>query len=76
MVQKAPIVKTLPEIKRVKGELTYKDALKEALVQEMLRDRRVIFYGEDVADYGGAFKVTNSSTTHWLNLCVVEYTLK
>jgi pyruvate/2-oxoglutarate/acetoin dehydrogenase E1 component len=24
----------------------------------MLRDRRVIFYGEDVADYGGAFKVT------------------
>jgi pyruvate/2-oxoglutarate/acetoin dehydrogenase E1 component len=24
----------------------------------MKRDRRVIFYGEDVADYGGAFKVT------------------
>ena len=48
----------LPEIKRVNGELTYKDALKEALVQEMLRDRRVVFYGEDVADYGGAFKVT------------------
>ncbi len=48
----------LPEIKRVNGELTYKDALKEALVQEMLRDKRVIFYGEDVADYGGAFKVT------------------
>jgi 2-oxoisovalerate dehydrogenase E1 component len=48
----------LPEIKRVNGELTYKDALKEALVQEMARDKRVIFYGEDVADYGGAFKVT------------------
>jgi len=48
----------LPQIKRVKGELTYKDALKEALVEEMARDRRVIFYGEDVADYGGAFKVT------------------
>ena len=48
----------LPEIKRVNGELSYKDALKEALVQEMLRDKRVIFYGEDVADYGGAFKVT------------------
>jgi 2-oxoisovalerate dehydrogenase E1 component len=46
------------EIKRVNGELTYKDALKEALAQEMARDRRVIFYGEDVADYGGAFKVT------------------
>jgi 2-oxoisovalerate dehydrogenase E1 component len=48
----------LPDIKRVNGELSYKDALKEALVQEMLRDKRVIFYGEDVADYGGAFKVT------------------
>jgi len=48
----------LPDIKRVKGELNYKDALKEAIVGEMLRDKRVIFYGEDVADYGGAFKVT------------------
>jgi 2-oxoisovalerate dehydrogenase E1 component len=49
----------LPEIKRsAHGELTYKDAIKEALVQEMLRDTRVIHYGEDVADYGGAFKVT------------------
>lgn len=46
------------EITRKDGNLTYKDALKEALYEEMLRDRRVIFYGEDVADYGGAFKVT------------------
>ncbi len=38
--------------------MTYKDALNEALVEEMLRDSRVVFYGEDVADYGGAFKVT------------------
>jgi 2-oxoisovalerate dehydrogenase E1 component len=52
------LVGPLPEIKRVNGELTYKDALKEALVEEMVRDRRVVFYGEDVADYGGAFKVT------------------
>ena len=52
------IVKELPAIKRVNGELTYKDAIKEALVEEMLRDNRVIHYGEDVADYGGAFKVT------------------
>ena len=52
------IVKSLPEIKRQNGQLTYRDALKEALLQEMLRDNRVIFYGEDVADYGGAFKVT------------------
>jgi len=55
---KVDLVGSLPEIKRVNGQLTYKDAIKEALVQEMLRDKRVVFYGEDVADYGGAFKVT------------------
>ena len=55
---KTEVIKALPEIKRVNGQLTYKDALKEALVEEMLRDNRVIFYGEDVADYGGAFKVS------------------
>ena len=26
--------------------------------EAVTRDSRVIFYGEDVADYGGAFKVT------------------
>ena len=52
------IVKEEPEIKRAGGQLTYKDAIKEALLEEMKRDGRVILYGEDVADYGGAFKVT------------------
>jgi pyruvate/2-oxoglutarate/acetoin dehydrogenase E1 component len=52
------IVKEAPEFKRTDGQLTYRDAIKEALFEEMLRDRRVIFYGEDVADYGGAFKAT------------------
>ena len=47
-----------PVAKRVNGVISYKDALREALVEEMLRDRRVIVYGEDVADYGGAFKLT------------------
>jgi 2-oxoisovalerate dehydrogenase E1 component len=45
-------------IKRSDGGLTYRDAIKEALYEEMKRDARVIFYGEDVADYGGAFKAT------------------
>jgi 2-oxoisovalerate dehydrogenase E1 component len=40
------------------GRITYRDALREALVGEMARDRRVIVYGEDIADYGGAFKLT------------------
>jgi 2-oxoisovalerate dehydrogenase E1 component len=52
------IVKEKPQFKRVNGELSYKDAIKEALMEEMLRDNRVFIYGEDVADYGGAFKVT------------------
>ena len=40
------------------GRITFKEAIREAMLEEMLRDNRVIFYGEDVADYGGAFKVT------------------
>lgn len=49
----------LPTVKRsAAGELTYKDAIKEALIEEMMRDSRVVVYGEDVAEYGGAFKVT------------------
>jgi 2-oxoisovalerate dehydrogenase E1 component len=55
---KSKIIHPLTDIKRVDGQLNYKDALREALYEEMQRDRRVIFYGEDVADYGGAFKVT------------------
>jgi len=47
-----------PEAKRVDGEMSYKDAIRDALAEEMLRDNRVVLYGEDVADYGGAFKVT------------------
>ncbi len=51
-------VKEPVAVKRVNGELTYRDAIKEALYEEMKRDARILFYGEDVADYGGAFKVT------------------
>jgi len=52
------IVKEAPTIKRTDGQLAYRDAIKEALFEEMLRDSRVILFGEDVADYGGAFKAT------------------
>lgn len=40
------------------GRITYKDAIREALIEEMLRDERVVQWGEDIADYGGAFFVT------------------
>ncbi len=53
------VLEPAPAIKRtVEGELTYRDAIKEALLEEMQRDARVIFYGEDVAEYGGAFKLS------------------
>jgi len=55
---KVEVLEPLPPIKRVNGEITYRDAIKEAVVEEMLRDSRVIFYGEDVAEYGGAFKLS------------------
>ncbi len=40
-------------------EKTYRDALKEGLREEMLRDERVFLMGEDIGrNWGGAFKVT------------------
>jgi len=40
------------------GEITYLDAIREALAEEMERDEDVFLLGEDVGAYGGAFKVT------------------
>jgi len=39
-------------------ELTYLDAIREALAEEMRRDPKVFILGEDVGAYGGAFGVT------------------
>jgi pyruvate dehydrogenase E1 component beta subunit len=39
-------------------ELTFSQAIREAIVEEMRRDPAVILLGEDIATYGGAFKVT------------------
>jgi pyruvate/2-oxoglutarate/acetoin dehydrogenase E1 component len=38
--------------------INYREALKEALAEEMDRDERVIVIGEDIGVYGGSFKVT------------------
>jgi len=40
------------------GAIMLRHAVAEALIEEMIRDRRVVLYGEDLADYGGAFNVT------------------
>ena len=39
-------------------EITYRQALNEALDEEMQRDEKVFIFGEDVAIYGGAYGVT------------------
>jgi pyruvate/2-oxoglutarate/acetoin dehydrogenase E1 component len=39
-------------------EITYLDAVREALIQEMRRDPAVFLLGEDIGVYGGAFGVT------------------
>lgn len=39
-------------------ELSYAEALREAMRQEMQRDERVFLIGEDIGVYGGAFGVT------------------
>jgi len=40
------------------AELTYREAVAAGIAQEMERDERVVFLGEDVAAAGGVFKTT------------------
>ncbi|MFN2128000.1 MAG: alpha-ketoacid dehydrogenase subunit beta [Anaerolineales bacterium] len=39
-------------------EMTYAEAIRSALREEMHRDERVFLFGEDIGRYGGAFGVT------------------
>jgi pyruvate/2-oxoglutarate/acetoin dehydrogenase E1 component len=39
-------------------EVTYLEAISEALDEEMARDERVFLMGEDIGPYGGAFRIT------------------
>ena len=40
------------------AEITYLEAIREALFEEMARDESVFCLGEDIGAFGGAFKVT------------------
>jgi pyruvate/2-oxoglutarate/acetoin dehydrogenase E1 component len=42
----------------MKAEITYLEAIREALFEEMERDENVFCLGEDIGAFGGAFKVT------------------
>ena len=39
-------------------EITYKEGVREAMVEEMRRDEDIIFLGEDIGIYGGGFGVS------------------
>jgi 2-oxoisovalerate dehydrogenase E1 component len=57
--QSAPVL--LPEPDPRDTEVKEKrmiDAIQEALVQSMERDSKLVLMGQDIAEYGGAFKVT------------------
>jgi 2-oxoisovalerate dehydrogenase E1 component beta subunit len=40
------------------ADITYIEAIRQALWEEMERDERVFLIGEDIGHYGGAFKIT------------------
>jgi len=52
--------------------LTYRDALNEALREEMARDDRVFLMGEEVAEYDGAYKVSRGLLKEFGPLRVVD----
>ena len=56
--QNIGILEEYKPFERIDGRITYREAVIEAIVEEMMRDNRVILYGEDIADYGGAFGAT------------------
>jgi 2-oxoisovalerate dehydrogenase E1 component beta subunit len=47
------------------AEVTYLEALRQGLWEEMERDERVFILGEDIGIYGGAFKVTEGFLAHF-----------
>jgi pyruvate/2-oxoglutarate/acetoin dehydrogenase E1 component len=41
------------------SEITYLEAIREGILEEMTRDDNVFLIGEDIGEFGGAFKVTD-----------------
>ena len=54
------------------NELTYLEAIREALVEEMRRDPKVFVLGEDVGPYGGAFGVTQGLYDEFGEMRVID----
>ncbi|MFQ5599651.1 MAG: alpha-ketoacid dehydrogenase subunit beta [Candidatus Krumholzibacteriia bacterium] len=47
------------------SQITYLEAIRQALWEEMERDPRVFLMGQDIGEYGGAFKVTVGFLEHF-----------
>jgi len=45
--------------------LTYREALREGLDEELARDENVVIMGEEVAQYNGAYKITEGLWKKW-----------
>jgi 2-oxoisovalerate dehydrogenase E1 component beta subunit len=56
----------------MRREITYLEAIREALHEEMRRDPKVFVLGEDVGPYGGAFGVTQGLYDEFGELRVVD----
>lgn len=52
--------------------LTYREALREAMDEELARDENVVLMGEEVAQYNGAYKVTEGLWKKWGDKRVVD----
>ncbi len=53
-------------------DVTYLDAIREALAEEMRRDPKVFVLGEDVGAYGGAFGVTQGLFDEFGEMRVID----
>ena len=58
------------------AELLYREALNQAMAEEMARDERVFLIGEEVAQYDGAYKVSQGLLDEfgasWVRVRVVK----
>ena len=52
--------------------ITFREALRQAMDEEMARDERVFIMGEEVAQYNGAYKVTQGLWEKYGDLRVVD----
>ncbi len=52
--------------------ITYREALREGLDEELAHDENVVIIGEEVAEYNGAYKVTEGLWDKWGDKRVVD----